>query len=589
MSLQTRLTALAQAVGADIKLLRADVDTIGPKSAKAFTFSLSVAQTLGNGNIINWTAETTDTDNLRSGSGVQNIVLPAGIWWVEASVRPDQALSAGAYIQSFLQVNGVSQSEGIAVQVSGATSPRCHIPGIAVVSDGTTSIRVIVWSNTTGNTFQSTLSTISATLSGGPKGPKGDVGGNSTVPIEAWKTVGADGGATTFVNGWGNYGGAYPLQYRKRPDGIVEMRGLAKGASATATASAIFTLPADYVPALPNTSAHFFESTAYSGSAYVDSSKIQVAFNGTVTSTFLCPSNGFLAFDTVRFPTAQTTFPSGPQGPKGDAGGIGVVKTLNWNTATQPNLYRSTNDGLEQTINGPGDTLNPPHQAGIVSLHENGAIVQRVWDLDMKVPYTRYRASDGVTWSAWVKDLTKPPVIPEVMFGGPADAEGDERYLQSPTMKTQGVRWRQVYNASSPNAYKWEFAGGAEYRSKATAGYTCITPNTWELVSAAIFPRFTCPMSGVYRVKFGCRFQQVVNVGVEGYMGIGRTTDATPLDSIRFNAGQHVSGVEFRYSMYEMEVTLTEGQILALFHNTQTTVANVAYAGQYMLITPLRT
>lgn len=422
----------------------------------------------------------------------------------------------------------------------------------------------------------------------GPPGPEGPVGGNSSVPIEDWKTVGADGGLTTFLNNWVSYGGVHPLQYRRRPDGIVEMRGLAKGGSGGATAGAVFTFPASYVPALAVSAAHFYEASTYSGSAYVsDSAKIQVAGNGTVTSTYLCPAGGFVSFDTVRFPTAQTIFPSGPQGPKGDPGTVSVVKTLNWNTATQPNFYRSTNDGLEQTINGPGDTLNPPYQAGVTYLHESGALVQKVWDLTVGVGYTRFRGSDGTTWSAWVKDLTAPPLWTDPQIGA-TYVTGDERYFQNAAMKTNGCIWKHRYD-STLSTYKWAFVGGSPYRCKATAVYNCVAANTWELVAAATFPRFTVPLSGIYRIQFGARFQQLVGNQVEGYMGIGLTTASSPIDSIRFNAGQHTSGVDIEHLVYEFETTLTEGQILALFHNTQTAQGNISYSGQWMLIEPLRT
>jgi hypothetical protein len=591
VSLASRLTAFAQAVGADIKSLRTDVDAFGAVSAKALHFYVASAQTLGAGNPVNWTGEVVDTDNIRS-ANLTEITLPAGIWWVEAGVRPDTAITAASYVQALLQVDGVTRAEGIGVQVSGGTSPKCTIPGIPVISDGTTKIKVLVYSTTSGGTFPSTTglgsgTSITATVAGGATGPQGPVGGNATVPIEDWKTVGADGGLTTFVNNWVSYGGAHPLQYRKRPDGSVEVRGLAKGGTGGASAAGVFTFPAGYTPNIGATAAQFFESVAYSGGAYVDSAKVQVNGNGLVTSTYLSPAGGFVAFDAVRFTTSQATFPSGPKGDKGDPGTVSVVKTLNWNTATQPNFYRSTNDGLEQTINGPGDTLNPPKQAGVVYLHESGSLIQRVWDLDYQVGYTRYRAPDGSTWSPWVKDLQAPSYWTELLIGG-TYVTGDERYFQNAAMKTNGCLWKYRYD-STLATYKWAFAGGSPWRSKATAGYTCVAPNAWEIVSNTIFPRFTVPLSGIYRIQYGCRFHQAVNTSVEGYVGIGKTTDATPLDSLRFNAGQNAVGVDIVYLSGEMEVTLTEGQILALFHNTQVAVANIAYAGQWMLVEPLRT
>jgi hypothetical protein len=196
--------------------------------------------------------------------------------------------------------------------------------------------------------------------------------------------------------------------------------------------------------------------------------------------------------------------PQGIQGPKGDPGGLSVSKTLNWNTATAPGFYRSTNDGVEQTINGPGDALNPPRTVGVVQLHENGAIVQRVWDLDTQRGFTRYRASDGVTWTAWATDLTKPPVWTDAGVSMVTPEDGDERYFQNAAMKAAGILWKFRYDKTAPAGKpKWVFAGGQGYYNYNDGdNFYSGAANTWGDAGPED-PVFTIPLQGDYFIEFG--------------------------------------------------------------------------------------
>lgn len=186
MSLATRLTAFAQAVGADIKSLRTDVTALGASSAKGLMFYVGAAQNLGNGNPVNWTGEVVDTENVRN-ADLTEITLPAGTWWVEASTRPDTSITAGAYIQALLQVDGVTRSEGIGIQQSGATSPRAVVPGVLVVSNGTTKIRLLIYCTTSGSVYPSIVgisgTNITASVIGGTRGPAGSAGPPGAIPV----------------------------------------------------------------------------------------------------------------------------------------------------------------------------------------------------------------------------------------------------------------------------------------------------------------------------------------------------------------------------------------------------------------------
>jgi hypothetical protein len=123
-------------------------------AAHAFHVTVTSAQSLGGGNPIAWNAENVDTDNLRTGTPT-SIVLPAGVWIIGASVRPDAALTAGAFVQALIQKDGVfTIPVGVAVQVSGATPPSVAGSGV-VRSDGTNAVRVVVFTSNTASVFAS--------------------------------------------------------------------------------------------------------------------------------------------------------------------------------------------------------------------------------------------------------------------------------------------------------------------------------------------------------------------------------------------------------------------------------------------------
>lgn len=167
-------------------------------------------------------------------------------------------------------------------------------------------------------------------------------------------------------------------------------------------------------------------------------------------------------------------------------------------------------------------------------------------------------------------------VIPSVTVLPTSPVDGQEIYFS-----TSGVLWHMRYRAS---ALYWEFLGGARFRSKATAAYTCAVPNAWEQMSNAVFPRFTIPADGVYRFQFGCRFQ-CINTQVESYFGIGIGT--SPHESIRLNMGSFPTGLYIGFQSYEYQATYIAGQIISGMHNTQIAVGNTVYAGQWMHVEPL--
>lgn len=153
-------------------------------------------------------------------------------------------------------------------------------------------------------------------------GSGGGSGGGGSVDIEAWRTVGA-AGEPTFGNNWEGYP-AYPPQFRKRPDGTVELRGLLKTGN---TGQNAFTLPTAYKP-MPSVSGLHFAVTQYNGSAYVIGDVFVEGGGGIRPLLAQTVETGFVALDGIRFSSDQATFPTGPEGPQGPPGPGGTDANL---------------------------------------------------------------------------------------------------------------------------------------------------------------------------------------------------------------------------------------------------------------------
>lgn len=173
------------------------------------------------------------------------------------------------------------------------------------------------------------------------QGPPGTDGAPSSVVIEPWKTVGADGGATSYAAGWVVHSASYKVQYRKRPDGAVEIRGLAKASAATAAHSIVFTLPPAYRP--PNAAAggsnEQFFGCAWGNAAAINPASVAIdSTTGAVRCSRAMAIDEWLSID-LQFATSQDRFPAGSLTSKrvkglvtsggAVAGGIGFSVTKN--------------------------------------------------------------------------------------------------------------------------------------------------------------------------------------------------------------------------------------------------------------------
>lgn len=479
MSLQSRLTALAQAVGADIKALNGKVQTAATQIDPWHT--VGAAGEPGFGSV--WVGQVAvqfrkspfGKVQMRglaknSGGGFSFATGPA-IFILPTTHRPKVDYFGKV---TLYEPNGTTSECVCTVKASdGTVMLTGTIAGASTSGSANTLVRLDgIEFDTESVTELSVLITAAA---------------QAAVPIDPWHTVGA-AGEPIYQNAWG--GSA--LRFRKDPFGRVWIQGATASTGVSGTVA--FTLPNGYRPDRDA----YYDSLGAGGNtfAYV----YVAAATGLVTISYVTSAAPWIdvSFDT----NTVTQMPTGPQGPKGDSGGVDVLTTLDWNTALIPGFYRSTNNfAAGNTINGPGDTLNPPRQAGIVSAHQAGVLVQRVWDLDYRVGYTRYRGSDG-TWSAWSKELTNPPLWAELLAGGATPQDGDERYFQNATMKALGILWKFRYDATAPaNKPKWLFSGGMSWFGNVD---TAVAPAAGGVVQQSDLA-FVLPLDGDYMLDHGAQ------------------------------------------------------------------------------------
>lgn len=150
----------------------------------------------------------------------------------------------------------------------------------------------------------------------GVQGPAGVNGNTATVPVEAWRVVGA-AGQPAFANGWTNFGGSNPgVAFYKDPAGIVRVRGLIKSGGIP---SMVFQLPAGYRPVDGMRRFTGASAGAYGG--------LSVGTDGVVSVDK--GSNSDVDLSQIEFPTDVATWLTGPKGDKGDAGaGLAITSTV---------------------------------------------------------------------------------------------------------------------------------------------------------------------------------------------------------------------------------------------------------------------
>jgi hypothetical protein len=415
----------------------------------------------------------------------------------------------------------------------------------------------------------------------GPVGPQGPPGNSVTVPIEGWRVLGQPGNPALNAG----FTMLDEIGFQKDPLGKVHLRGSFSTAPGNGTVA--FTLPAGYRP-----------PQRYRGIAIQNQvaagqweGQININADGTVVVYYTGPgATAYVSLDQIEFDTGTVTqMPTGPQGPKGDPGGLTVIKTLNWNTAVQPGFYYGGPGEFPgpDTINGPGDPINAPLTAGIVSVSVSGAttlLVQRVWDVSAQRAYTRYMKYDG-TFTAWVPDLSAPPIVPEAAIGGPTPLEGDERYLQTAAMKTQGVIWKFRYDKTAPAGKPaWLFVGGSPYYIRNDTDGFAPASGVWGDVGGVL--GWTAPVQGDFEIEFGALiYSNIPGTYVQMTMSVAGVVDDThSLMHGNFGAGYTDYGDRSRTNRYD---NVQSGQLVKAVHQS-TPGTGGGYQKRYMKITPVR-
>lgn len=557
MSLQARLTALATAIGTDIKALNTKYN--------AATVTLDTWKQIGAAGQPafqnNWVSYDSTVwyrkdpfgrvhlrGSMNSGThGAPAFTLPVGYRPSASGLNRVRAISIG-------NQTAVGQWEAqVNINIDGTVVP--YFTGSSATS----------YVSLDGISFDSGTITELSLLTAGTI--------PTTLTLDTPHIVGA-AGQPAFGTNWTSYDGGVAYQvpgFKKDPFGKVTIFGSAKGG---ASASVIFTLPEGYRP----TKAVRFNPRG-SGQGNTPWAQINIATNGQVT-VYGDATTALVSLDGIEFDTDSVTqiIIAGQVQAQPE-----VVTTLNWNLATTPGFYRSTNDGALDTINGPGDTLNPPAQAGIVTVHANGALVQRVWDLDIQKAWVRYRNQSN-EWTAWIPDLTKVRLDTELMIGGPTPLDGEERYFQTAAMKALGIMWKFRYN-SGGGTYKWEFVGGAPWRVTAGDGVSYTTGNGAYVWGPALAtPKITSPLSGNFSLSYHMSGQSTYNVADVRSAAFGNGGAVPQSESFAAFSSTMYSG---NFSA-ETILTALEGQVIDL--RLQAMIANLAITiySRSVSIVPIR-
>lgn len=269
MSLQTRLTALAQAVGADIKAVNARIPssiamdswhTVGgsgePAFQNAWTNFGGIWSTAGFRKLPNGKVRLRGL--VKSGTAPTVFTLPVGYRPPNAVGFPS-AQSAGLNVAGYVEIN----------------------------SDGSVLIGPTGASSQAGATLDQVEFDTESVL---------QVASNAAQPMDAVHIVG-NPGEPAFQNAWVNYDATRTARFRKSPDGAVRLGGTVKsGASGTV----VFTLPAAYRPPIERDFIVMAAASTGNGTAYV-----QVLPTGTVTISAISGSlvGTYTMLDGVVFDT----------------------------------------------------------------------------------------------------------------------------------------------------------------------------------------------------------------------------------------------------------------------------------------------
>jgi hypothetical protein len=371
----------------------------------------------------------------------------------------------------------------------------------------------------------------------GPAGPQGAQGAQGaqgvqgpigTVPVvvqEGWHVVGA-AGEPAFTNGWGRHDAVqYTPEFRKRPDGTVQVRGIVRGG---ATDTAAFQLPVGYRPdqILYVTG---IADPAFSGGG---ATYFVIGTDGTIKPHVAGGAAQWFSLGETDLDTSQLTFPGGA---------IQVIQEA-WHVVGAAGEPAYTNGwkaypsgwGVPSFQKDPAGTVRlrgladpsvataqtifrlpvgyRPTARTLYAVDHGGALGRLDVDPDGTVQLVTgalgvagFTQLDGITFST---DQTTFPagksVIPVVSALPVGVTDGDECYFMADA--TNGVMWHLRYRAAAPAPYRWEFVGGGALSNEIQTDETLGVAITTYSDLATVGPFVVLPLAGDYEFTVGTRF-----------------------------------------------------------------------------------
>ena len=165
--------------------------------------------------------------------------------------------------------------------------------------------------------------------------------------------------------------------------------------------------------------------------------------------------------------------------------------------------------------------------------------------------------------------------------------DGQEVYLQTSAMATNGIAWHLRYRAAAPAATRWEFVGGAPIEqtiNQGAGGSGYVGPLASGLNPIPTGPSVVVPRPGDYIVNYGAVIQSAqvgpVNIGIDGG---GVAASASPMIQLSIDAAalaQRTGSLSVRRNVASANSTL------AMFASPVGT--DVVVGARYLSITPIR-
>lgn len=342
----------------------------------------------------------------------------------------------------------------------------------------------------------------------------------SSAQIDSWHTVGA-AGEPAFGAKWQSFGDPYVPQFKKLPDGTVRIRGMVSPVAGGGAFTTVFTLPVGYRPSSPV----IRPSMASSGAAEI-LIDLRIGTDGAVqfgvaTTSYHTIDISFAVDQPTLLPVVQSSVTQEGWHYVGSAGEPAFLNSWGNMAGAESARFRKDPAGrvyFEGDVTGGASSTTvftlpvgyrPDRLLYFPILLDGGAAGGYVLiAADGSVSVTRGAQINGfVKADFWTGQTTFPSsksVIP-IVSALPAGTDGDEIYLQTTAMATDGIMWHLRYRGKNPDgspntsAYKWEYVGGAALRADGASSSAGVP---YTNLQATGQPSIVIPFAGDYVVEF---------------------------------------------------------------------------------------